>query len=638
MRRVSLFLLIPALLASPAAAWVYPEHRQIAGRAMSDLSPARKEALKSLWEAARRGQEQRLCADPWEGRQEHPACLDLAAWPAISGDHSCSGDDMLSAVLEKKWTLKVAGVTADLEKDLATAKNEIDRRNWLTRSDLRLETVDLDYSTRAGANNAHFLLARETDDVKEYLIGSGRTGAELNALGIWMHEHVAALRLAAEWAAGRIPEADRPRAARAILAAEMYGDHFLEDVFAAGHVAGVWGDVATRLGTHNYYNVEGLDTRDWTGKSSVLFGDAHMQPSDLERAAHAVHLSLGQVLDALDPSWPLAAEVREFPLDWANGLTSFDTCKSMVMPAFHTPVPAGLRETLGTFLKTTPVPGRRPPNGPLPRFRSEIGPFVGLASGISGGTSVGDSDSSVTTNRATGAIDVGARIGVGLEALLGDAGDGQIFLQGGVLQQLNKKSSCDGCTVGGVAAGIALKTPARKAISARLRLPYWLIPGDLLIAAPLLAPFDMPLYKKMAMRAANGGLIPWQAGLSTFFGRVQFVLGREVGVQFYGYSGGEDQVFIVTPGASSNAVTAVSLRSIEFDLPIVEIRPFRGYATQQAAALLIQIGAGWEKATKVTVLAPTNAPVPELKTAGLIYLRLAFDWRYYLGSGREAVK
>ncbi len=33
-----------------------------------------------------------------------------------------------------------------------------------------------------------------------------------------------------------------------ILALEAYGTHFLGDSFAVGHVAGCWGDVATRKG------------------------------------------------------------------------------------------------------------------------------------------------------------------------------------------------------------------------------------------------------------------------------------------------------------------------------------------------------------------------------------------------------
>ena len=38
----------------------------------------------------------------------------------------------------------------------------------------------------------------------------------------------------------------------------------------------------------------------------------------------------------------------------------------------------------------------------------------------------------------------------------------------------------------------------------------------------------------MAVTAANGGLIPWQLGWATRFGRFQFVLGREIGATFYG--------------------------------------------------------------------------------------------------------
>ena len=64
-----------------------------------------------------------------------------------------------------------------------------------------------------------------------------------------------------------------------------------------------------------------------------------------------------------------------------------------------------------------------------------------------------------------------------------------------------------------------------------------------------------------------------------------------------------------------------------------EIRPFRGYATSQAAALLIQIGMGFERATKVTPIAPPGAVAPNIATPVFGYVRLAFDWRYYLGSG-----
>src|SRR5207344_2470228 len=139
--------------------------------------------------------------------------------------------------------------------------------------------------------------------------------------------------------------------------------------------------------------------------------------------------------------------------------------------------------------------------------------------------------------------------------------------------------------------------------------------GDLIVAAPILGFLAPKTYEGMALVAASGGVIPWQTGLSTFLGRVQFVLGREVGVSFFGYSGGEDQLFVSTPGSPAGALTAISLRTIRWDFPIVEVRPFRSFATTQAAAVLIQIGAAFDKPTKITVDAPANAPAPDLKTS-----------------------
>ena len=58
------FCVLSVLSASPARAWIYPEHRAIAGKAVADLSPAEREALEALWAEARQGHEERLCARP----------------------------------------------------------------------------------------------------------------------------------------------------------------------------------------------------------------------------------------------------------------------------------------------------------------------------------------------------------------------------------------------------------------------------------------------------------------------------------------------------------------------------------------------------------------------------------------------
>ncbi len=537
---------------------------------------------------------------------------------------------MLGIVLDSKWIMSVAAIASVLDKGLATAKNKSEARNRLTRSDLELQRRDPEYATRAGSNNVHFLLTRDTDDVKEFLVASIKKDVELNGLGVWARYHLAAIRLAAELAAGRVPEEKRPEVARLVLGAEAFGDHFLEDAFAAGHVAGIWGDVATRKGTHDYYNQNGFDAITWSGKPILMFGDANMKPADLARAAASVRASFEQVLDAGEPGWALAAEAEAVPLDWAKTVPAFDTCKSTKMPAAQgVPLPFFEKEEEPILLETA-KPGRKPPEGAMPRFRSEIGPFLGLAAGLAGGGASSGFESTDSPSRGAGTMDIAARVGVGLEALLGDAGDGQIFLQAGVLQELGTKDACvDPCSGGGVVANIALRTPARVAIATRIRMPFWLIPGDLIVAAPILGFLAPKTYANMAMVAASGGVIPWQTGLSTFLGRVQFILGREVGVSFFGYSGGEDQLFVATPGSGSGSLTAISLRSIRWDFPIVEVRPFRSYATTQAAAVLIQIGMGFDKPTKITVEAPSGAPAPNLKTSESVYLRLAFDWRQY---------
>ncbi len=100
-----------------------------------------------------------------------------------------------------------------------------------------------------------------------------------------------------------------------MLADEAFALHFLEDTFAAGHVAGTWGDVSQRKGTHDYYNEAGLEVFTWKGGSDsmVLMGDAHMRPEDAERAAGAVRTSLEQVIDHATGARDAASDCRTHP-------------------------------------------------------------------------------------------------------------------------------------------------------------------------------------------------------------------------------------------------------------------------------------------------------------------------------------
>jgi hypothetical protein len=270
---------------------------------------------------------------------------------------------------------------------------------------------------------------------------------------------------------------------------------------------------------------------------------------------------------------------------------------------------------LVTIIAQTPVPALGPGPGELPRLHAEIGPFVGVSAAVRGVALAGGFGDTQTGASTTGGLEGAVRVGVGLEGVLNEAGDGLVFAEVGFRQDASTRGTAT--------------VPGRGAITARLRVPFWLIPGDLVLAAPILALSSPHTLEQMAVQAANGGLLPWQAGLATPIGRFQFVLGREVGLSYY-RSRREDPMLIETPGVGSTNVTSVALRSLQVELPILEYRPFRAFALAQSSGLLLQFYAGFDTPLQSSVLFPAGAPKPALRTVGLGGLRVVFDCRYYL--------
>ena len=93
-----LAVLILGMLSHPAWSWVYPEHRNLSLLAAQRLSAEHRAVFDRLWQDARVGDEQRLCASGGDSEQgTAPSCIDWAALSAIAGDHSCSSREMLDA-------------------------------------------------------------------------------------------------------------------------------------------------------------------------------------------------------------------------------------------------------------------------------------------------------------------------------------------------------------------------------------------------------------------------------------------------------------------------------------------------------------------------------------------------------------
>jgi hypothetical protein len=597
---------------APALAWLYPEHRDITVLAVQRLEPAARALLEQRWSEARAGHEAWLCAQLVDTAPGNPACIDYAAWPAIGGDHSCSARDMLSTVLDTRWILDVARISTRLKRQLASATRRDQRINAMRGSDIELQRADLNYATRAGANNVHFLLARPDVNIEPaaYAQLALGPGAELNAMGAYVWYHLRALAKAARLARSDLTPAARAQVALAALADEAFALHFLEDSFAAGHMAGTWGKAAVRKGTHDYYNERGLEMVTWSGHRFVTQGDAYMRPQDAERAATAVSDSLAQLIAALADkvNTDAAADgVAETEPD------AFDVCQQSHFPALAGTV-AEIR-ALVPIIVQTPVPALGPGPGELPRFHAELGPFVGVSAAARGVALAGGFGATQTGVSTTGGLEGAVRVGLGLEGVLNESGDGLVFAEAGLRQ--------DASTLG------AATVPGRGAITARLRVPFWLIPGDLVLAAPILALSSPQTLQKMAVQAANGGLIPWQTGIATPIGRFQFVFGREVGLSFY-RSRRDDAMLIPTPGVGPINATLVTLRSLQVELPILEYRPFRTFALDQSSSLVIQFYAGFDTPLQSSVVSPEGAPKPALRTIGLGGIRVVFDWRYYL--------
>jgi hypothetical protein len=654
------FLLAVILLtapAGPARSWVYPEHRDIAMLAEQMLDTQHQAVFDELWQEARISREQRLCLNGIDRDQSlTPECIDWAALTAIAGDHSCSSQQMLDVVTQSDWILVVADVAAQLKVDLkdipieappeqvalnddlldaakariASESARAERINALRVADTRMQRADSAYATRAAANNAHFLLARSRTDQTgdEYAAETLQPGSQVSAIGVYTWFHLSALQKAGRLAIESLTDEERQALARAVLFDEAFALHFLQDVFASGHVAGTWGDAAERKGTHDFYNQNGLETFTWGGSNSsvVLMGDAHMRPEDANLAAKAARDSLQQVLDE-------AAGWSKYQLPPRPGASdapdAFDVCKNDVLPDRKTGEEARgeYRTAFEDALDPTPVPRLGPGLGSMPRFHSELGPFIGLAGSMDGRVINGGFESAQSNSGWVGGLEVALRAGFGLEGALGEASDGLVFVALGYRNDAASSNPFSPTVTNATGGNLSAAIPGRTGLTFRVRMPFYLIPGDLLLLSPMLH-FDPEAYTRMAVTAVNGGLIPWQGGIATAIGRFQFVLGRELGITFYGLDG-NDQL-LAPPLEPGGFGRVVNFKSTSYELPILEYRPFRSYSGNQSSSVVFQLFGGADVPRGGTVVQPAYGPAVDLDTIWYIGVRMTFDWRYYL--------
>jgi hypothetical protein len=295
----------------------------------------------------------------------------------------------------------------------------------------------------------------------------------------------------------------------------------------------------------------------------------------------------------------------------------------------NTTMPEGSYDMLllERVLSRTPIPALGEGVGALPRFRAELGPFIGVSTAIGIHGLDGGFGELQTDGGGIGSIEANLMFGMGMDGVLNKAGDGLVFVQFGVRQDSPSTSQIIPATQNFQSNTLFSTIPGRWAYNLRVRLPFWLIPGDVVLAAPFLGLASPKNMKRMAVTAGNGGVIPWQSGISTPVGRFQFVLGREVGVSFYGLGSTQDALFI--PDALGD-VSLVSYRSTKWDFPIIEYRPTRTFSQDQSAAVKAQFSFGVDTPSHVKVLAPDYVTSVDLKPVWYLGVRFVFNWRRYL--------
>ncbi|MFZ0455530.1 MAG: hypothetical protein WAM24_17425 [Ignavibacteriaceae bacterium] len=426
-RFVYFILLISISGLNVTKAWVYPEHREITLFAIQKLNGSCRLELESLWAEARKNYEFRLTQDvidPSQGLK--PESLDYASWPAIAGDHSCSAENMLHNILETEWILKVADIAAKLRLNLNLSHTRKDRINAIRDSDLRLQDADPEYATRAGSNNAHFLIALKNMNInaRTYFKSCLEKGVEINAVAIYVWYHSRALSKAVKLASEELSDSVRSKLILSMLADEAFAIHFLEDDFAAGHAAGTRGDASQRKGTHDYYNELGLRTSSWDGKQMVLTGDAWMRYEDANRAAEVISLSLQQLLKAARGNQdylPSHIEATKITPDTLN------VCMTNEMPEIQED--SNLFSLVTSVLIRTPIPGLATGLGELPRFRAELGMFAGISGGVRTSVISGGFSPTQKSIGLIGGIEASFRFGAGLDGVLNESGDGLVFAE-----------------------------------------------------------------------------------------------------------------------------------------------------------------------------------------------------------------
>lgn len=508
-----------------AWAWVEHEHSVISNKAIHRaLAGPGGVELERAWAALRREHpEARLCE-----RIEAPAfsviedCVSFAHLPMLAGDHSCSPEELLGALIHPDgWVRRVIAVAGETHREMAEIvleggtieEQSIARENARKAMNLKLLGADDEYVSRAAANTAHFVarLDGADEDLDSYLARVLSPGQPASAVSSWLAYHSYALGLM------RTPGFEH----WAIIY-EAYALHFLEDAFAAGHLIGVAESDGGQMGAHDHYGGEGLAVEPWKRDPAkrtgyTAYGDGFLQREDLDRASAAIGASLSQLAESRAAKYDTIASLDRTLL-FGNAP---DTCGEYLGPDLRRFARTPARDVL----ELTPRPlAVRPPYEQLrPNYGFLIPVFA--TAGLSGRYAP-TQGSSVFAR----AIVAGIGVGVAAEDILESRSDATFSLSiAAVLQStsIDVETSADeaSATQGGL-FGVA----STGGLGLFWRMPYRWLPGDALVwGIPAAAGSEWGLRMAHQSFLGGGGIIPIKPVLLEEPLNIRFELGRTGG-------------------------------------------------------------------------------------------------------------
>lgn len=283
------------------------------------------------------------------------------------------------------------------------------------------------------------------------------------------------------------------------------------------------------------------------------------------------------------------------------------------------------------LLRALPTPGRGSKDVHLPRFREEFGPFFGAFGATVGALNGGD----IETRGVRPSIELaaGVRAGYSAPAITGTYGTSNAFFELGVVTQSAQAQRCgQECADAGPLLGLLPRVPARTGLSLGLRVPFYVIPGDMLLLAPVLLAVSPRTLERVAIDAIQGGLIPYERGFRTPLGSLQLVAGRELDLTLFGLVA--ESLEVRPLNATEGGIVAT--RSLRMRFPLVEWTPLRSFATNVTFAVPVHLGVGFEAPLSSRVV--STGAVGPVEWPGLswnAFLRIQLDVQYFLGARED---